>query len=207
VTRTLKARSRQLVQQAEALRESEEQYRLIVETAAEGVALLDAEGRIVFASKRLAELLGRSPDALPGTALVELMDEHSRAAADPRWFRRRHERREFAFVRPTGGLVHTQVSANPILDRSGGYSGALTMVMDLTEQKRAEEALHEVEAKLGASPHRDETQQAVSIARDLDRSLTALTVYSESLLNRLDPGDPLYRQVSQLRTSAEESPR
>jgi PAS domain S-box-containing protein len=203
VTRTLQARNRQLAQQAEALRASEEQYRLIVETAAEGIALLDADGKIVFANQKLAELLGRQPDSLPGTVLVELMDEHSRAAADPRWFRRRHGHREFAFVRPTGSLVHTSVSANPILDRDGAYTGALTMVMDVTEQKRAEEALHEVEAKLGASPHRHETQQAAAIARDFDRTLTAITGYSEHLLNRLDPQDTLFREVKQLRASAD----
>ena len=200
--RTLEARNRQLVRQADALRESEEQYRLIVETAAEGVALLDAEGRIVFANQKLAELLGRSNGMLPGSALVELMDEHSRAAADPRWFRMRNEQREFAFVLPSGGLVHTVISVNPILDRDGAYSGSLTMVTDVTEQRRAEEALAEMEFELGQSPGRQHTQQAASIARDFDRSLTAISGYSEYLLNRLDSSDPLFREVTQLRTSA-----
>jgi PAS domain S-box-containing protein len=203
VMRTLEARNRQLVRQADALRESEEQYRLIVETAAEGVALLDAEGSIVFANQKLAELLGRPAEQLPGASLVELMDEHSRASADPRWFRRRHEQREFAFVLPTGGLVHTAISANPILDRDGTYSGSLTMVTDVTERKRAEEALHEIESRLGESPVRRETQQAASIARDFDHTLTAIAGYSEYLLNRLDESDPLFREVTQLRASAE----
>ncbi len=202
VMRTLEARNRQLVRQAEALRESEEQYRLIVETASEGVALLDAEGKVVFANQKLAELLGRDLDSLSGSSIVDLMDEHSRAAADPRWFRRRHEHREFAFVLPSGGLVHTVVSANPILDRDGSYSGALTMVTDVTERKRAEEALHEMEARLGQSAVRRETQQAASIARDFDHTLTAIAGYSDYLLNRLDRNDPLFREVTQLRASA-----
>ena len=203
VMRTLQARNRQLVRQAEALRESEEQYRLIVETASEGVALLDAEGNVVFANQKLAELLGRTVDTLPGRSLIELMDEHSAASADPRWFRRRHEQREFAFVLPSGALVHTVVSANPILDRDGSYSGALTMVTDMTERRRAEEALHEMDARLGESPARRETQQAASIARDFDHTLTAIAGYSDYLLNRLDPDDPLFREVTQLRASAE----
>jgi PAS domain S-box-containing protein len=203
VMRTLEARNRQLVQQAVALRESEEQYRLIVETAAEGVALLDAEGRVVFANQKLAELLGRSVEALPGASLVDLMDEHSRAAADPRWFRHRNEQREFAFLRPSGGLVHTAVSANPILDNTGVYTGALTMLTDVTEQKRAEEALQDMESRLGRSPAYRETQQAAAIARDFDRTLTAIAGYSEYLLNRLEPSDPLFREVTQLRSSAE----
>jgi PAS domain S-box-containing protein len=203
VMRTLEARNRQLVRQAEALRESEEQYRLIVETAAEGVALLDAEGYVVFANQKLADLLGRPVEELPGLSLVELMDEHSRAAADPRWFRRRHEQREFAFVLSSGGLVHTAVSANPIFDRDGAYSGSLAMITDVTERRRAEAALHEMEARLGQSPVRHHTEQAASIARDFDQTLTSVAGYSEYLLNRLDPGDPLFREVTQLRKSAE----
>lgn len=202
VMRTLETRNKQLVRQAEALRESEEQYRLIVETAAEGVALLDATGQIVFANQKLAELLGRPVDALPGASLVDLMDEHSRAAADPRWFRRHHEQREFAFVLPTGGLVHTAVSANPILDQEGGYSGSLTMITDVSDRLRAEEALHEMEARLGESPARPHTLQAAAIAREFDDALTSIEGYSEYLLNRLEPGDPLFREVTQLRKSA-----
>ena len=203
VTRTLEARNRQLVLQAEALRESEEQYRLIVETASEGVALLDAGGNVVFANQKLAELLGREAAALPGESLVGLMEEHSRAEADPRWFRRRHAEREFAFVLPTGALVHTSISANPVFDREGGYSGALTMVTDITDRKRAEEALHEMEERLGESPVRRATRQAASIARGFDQSLVEVTGYSDYLLNRLEPSDPLFREVTQLRRSAQ----
>jgi PAS domain S-box-containing protein len=205
VMRTLEARHRQLVRQAAALWESEEQYRLIVETASEGVALLDAESRIVFANQKLAELLERPPDVLPGMSLVDLMDEHSRAAADQRWFRRRQQHREFAFLLPSGGLVHTAISANPILDHEGGYSGALTMVTDVTEQKRVEGTLQEIEERLGSSPVRQETQRAASIARDFDRTLTSIAGYSDYLLNRLGPDDPLFREVTQLRASAEGS--
>ncbi len=203
VTRTLEQRNKQLIRQAEALRQSEEQYRLIVETAAEGVALLDADGRIVFANQKLAETLGRPVQELCGAELVKLMDEHSRAAADPRWFRRRQQQREFAFVLSTGSQVHTAISANPILDRDGRYAGALAMVTDVTDRKRAEEALHEMEARLGDSSARHETEQAASIARRFDEALTAVTGYSDYLLNRLDPGDPLFRDVSQLRASAD----
>jgi PAS domain S-box-containing protein len=203
VMRTLETRNRQLARQADALRESEEQYRLIVETAAEGVALLDAEGKIVFANQKLADLLGRTAEALPGASLVGLMEEHSRAAADPRWFRRRHEQREFAFVLPTGELVSTTISANPIVDRDGAYSGSLTMITDITGRRHAEEALHEMETRLSRSPIRRDTEQAASIARDFDDTLTAVNGYTEYLLNRLDRTDPLFREVTQLRTSAE----
>ena len=46
-------------------------------------------------------------------------------------------------------------------------------------------------------------KQAASIARDFDQSLTAIAGYSDYLLNRLDPSDPLFREVTQLRQSAQ----
>ena len=202
VTRTLRARNKQLAEQAEALRVSEEQYRLIVETAAEGVALVDVDGAIVFANRKLADLLGRAEDSLAGIELAQLMDEHSRTAADPRWFRHRHEQREFAFVRPDGSIVECAVSANPIFDRDARYSGALAMIMDVSEQKLAKEALHEMEERHGAAPAAAEVRPAATIARDFDRALTAITGYGDYLTNRLDPADPLYQEAAQLRASA-----
>jgi PAS domain S-box-containing protein len=203
VTRTLRARNRQLVEQAEALRLSEEQYRLIVETAAEGVALVDGEGSIVFANRKLAELLGRREETLAGVQLTTMMDEHSRAAADPRWFRHRHREREFLFLRPDGSLVATAVSANPVLDRDGRYTGALVMVMDVSEQTRIRQALEEMEERLGAAPAAQELRSAGVMARDFDRALIAITGYGDYLLNRLDPSDPLWREASQLRATAQ----
>jgi PAS domain S-box-containing protein len=202
VTRTLERRNRQLAEQAEALRLSEEKYRLIVETAAEGVALLDADGGIVFANGKLAELLGRSVDDLGGNDFMALMDEHSRATVDPRWFRRRREQREFAFLRPDGTLAHAAISANPIFERDGRYAGALAMVNDITERKHAEETLHAIEARLGQAADKHAAQQAAAIARDFDHALTAITGYSDYLMNRLDVQDPLYREALQLRNSA-----
>jgi PAS domain S-box-containing protein len=206
ITRTLEARNRQLAEQAEALRVSEEQYRLIVETAAEGVCLINAEGRIVFANQKLAELVGRSPETIGGVALVDLMDDASRATVDPRWFRSRHaanEQREVTLRRGPGLPVYTSMSANPIFDREGSYSGALVMAMDITERKRAEEALHEMEERLHRSPAARASRQAADIAHNFNNSVTAITGYSEYLLSHLDEHDPLHREAQQIKQAAE----
>jgi len=205
VTRTLEKRNRQLAEQAEALRVSEEQYRLIVETAAEGVALLDAEGRIVFANQKMGEMVGRTTDTIAGSVLVELMDEASRATLDPRWFRSRHaasEQREVTLRRGLGLDVYTQMSANPIFDRNGMYTGALVMAMDITDRKRAEEALHEMEERLRHAPAAKSSRQAADIAHDFNQAVNAITGYSEYLLSNLDESDPLYREASQIKGAA-----
>jgi PAS domain S-box-containing protein len=205
VTRRLAEDNRLLVAQAEALRKSEEQYRLIVETAAEGVCLLDAEGRIVFTNQKLAEMLGRPTDELVGEPLVGFMDELSRAAADPRWFRTRDDRaqREFTLRRRGGGPVYTSMSANPIFDQDGRYTGALAMATDISDRKRAEEALEELEDRLRHSPEAAAASQAASIAADFNNAVTAITGYSDYLLGNLEEGDPLRREAEEIRRAAD----
>jgi PAS domain S-box-containing protein len=205
--RTLEEDNRLLVKQADALRESEEQYRLIVETAAEGVSLLDAEGHIVFANRNLAEMLARPVEELTGRPLVAFMDEHSRAAADQSWFRsdRSRELREFTLLRPDGDEIYTTMSANPVFDHDGAYTGALAMVTDVTDRKRSEQALQTMEQQLRDSPGAAASRQAASIAHDFSNAVTAISGYSEFLLNRLDSSDPLHREAVEIRKAAEEA--
>jgi PAS domain S-box-containing protein len=205
--RTLQEDNRLLVKQADALRESEEQYRLIVETAAEGVSLLDAEGQIVFANRNLAEMLARPVEELTGRPLVSFMDEHSRAVADHGWFRshRSRELREFTLLRSDGDAIYTTMSANPVFDHDGAYTGALAMVTDVSDRKRSEQALQTMEQQLRDSPGAAASKQAASIAHDFSNAVTAISGYSEFLLNRLDSSDPLHREAVEIRKAAEEA--
>jgi PAS domain-containing protein len=56
------------------LQASEQRYRLIVETAEEGIWLLDADGRTTFANEKLAQILGRTREELLGQHPSAFMD-------------------------------------------------------------------------------------------------------------------------------------
>ena len=58
----------------EALRESEERYRAVAETAFTGITLLDTENRLTFVNPAFAELLGYQVEALLGVSLADLME-------------------------------------------------------------------------------------------------------------------------------------
>src|ERR1700716_3419197 len=53
----------------EALRESEERYRQIVETTSDGILKVDVAARIVFVNGRFAEMLGYVPHEMVGTSV------------------------------------------------------------------------------------------------------------------------------------------
>lgn len=131
---------RQLSQSEQRLRESEERYRLIVETSAEGIWLIDSYYTTIFANQRMAEMLGcANAEQMVGHSLFDFMDERHKAHAASGMERRRQgisEQHEFAFLRRNGEEFWAHLSTSPIF-QDGEFIGALAMVTDVTESRRA----------------------------------------------------------------------
>src|SRR5207245_1417877 len=73
----------------EALRQSEEQYRRIVETANEGIIIVDADDNIAFANQQMAEMLGYTVDEILGRPMDAFLDEEGRQIFEAAMERRR----------------------------------------------------------------------------------------------------------------------
>ncbi|TMB35817.1 MAG: PAS domain S-box protein [Deltaproteobacteria bacterium] len=126
-----------------ALRASEERYRQIVETAVEGIWLVDTDGRTTFANRALAEMLEYAPSDLRGQPIFDLMNEESAAAARRFLGRRRRysELREFGFRAKSGREVWALLSMSPIEDHRGRYLGAVVMVSDVSDRRKLQAQL------------------------------------------------------------------
>jgi PAS domain S-box-containing protein len=130
----------------ETLRESEERYRAVVEQSAEGLYLLDARTkRVIETNPSLQGMLGYSGEELKGMVLYDLI-ELPREEVDET-LRRTLERAhrpvgERKYRRKDGGLVDVEIDASVI--RYGGAEVVCALVRDVTERKRAEEALRGV---------------------------------------------------------------
>jgi PAS domain S-box-containing protein len=150
------------------LRESEERYRQIVETAQEGICLLDAEANIMFTNARMAVLLDCPLDQLPGRPLGDFLepDEQSKfEARRPRRAQGVSEQVEMRFRRRDGSPLWGLVSASPIYDAAGKYCGSLGLVSDITERRRAERSaqfLADASAALAALVDYHSTLQKVA---------------------------------------------
>ncbi|MCX6028331.1 MAG: PAS domain S-box protein [Chloroflexi bacterium] len=126
-----------------ALRKSEEQYRLIVETAQEGIWQIDADSQTTFVNRRMADMLGYTVDEMTGAFLFDFMDEEGWQIAAAHVERRRQgiaEQHDFKFRRKDGADLWAMLSTNPLLGDDGRYLGALAMVANITERKQAEAA-------------------------------------------------------------------
>ncbi|MGD0153123.1 MAG: PAS domain S-box protein [Thermacetogeniaceae bacterium] len=138
-------------QNEQALRESQERYHLIVETANEGVWQYDEERRITFVNQKMAEMLGYSIEEMMGQSLLSFVHEEWRKALEANIIlRSRRERRgqiEYRYLRKDGTDLWAIVNAFPIFRDDGSYAGAIGLHIDITERKQAEKELRESEER------------------------------------------------------------
>jgi PAS domain S-box-containing protein len=135
----------------EELKESEENYRRIVDTASEGIWVAEPEGKTVFVNQRMADMLGYSAEEIQGRIGVEFLDEDQKAAVPKtraELDRGASIERELKFRRKDGTILWTIVSASPLLDGQGRHIGNLSMHTDITERKKSEEELRQSNEEL-----------------------------------------------------------
>ncbi len=127
----------------EALRASERQYRMLMERASDGIVLTDASGRIVGANRQACELSGWDEGSLLSRDVAELLAVNDGASVAPlfRGLREGGPVRVEARLRHQGGeLLDVEMSASRMPD-----GRVQAILRDITERKRAEEALRRSE--------------------------------------------------------------
>jgi len=124
----------------QALRDAAAHWQTTFEGIGDAVCLLDTENRIERCNGATSTLLGKSAEELRGESCCKAV--HGRSApidGCPVLRARESGRRETAEM--TLGDRYLQVTADPLLDREGRFAGAIHIVADITERKRAEMAL------------------------------------------------------------------
>ena len=132
----------------EKLRESEEKYRNIVETANEGILIIDDKATITYANKKITDLLGYTLEEGIGRPIWDFLDEVSGAIVkmnlEKRW-QGISESFELKLMRKDGSSLWALINAKSLFDKDGKFIGAMSMLTDITKRKEAEEALAGIE--------------------------------------------------------------
>ncbi len=138
--------SAERVSAEQALHEGEMRFRRIVETAQEGIWMLDEAGRTTYMNRRMAEMVGAKADELLGTAAEDLIDVDHRAAfveqlARLAELRPSPDRLEYGLRRRDGSAFWGSIALSAAREATGRCSGFLAMVTDVTEQRKLQEQL------------------------------------------------------------------
>ncbi len=132
-----------------AFRESMQMYRTLVDNSNEVIFSVDTQGQITHISPVIERLSGYKPDEVIGTnfsryvvpedlrGLVSSMELTLSGQREPHEFR----------VLSKDGTIHTVISSSNVLLRNGQPVGLTGVLSDITERKRADEALRASENK------------------------------------------------------------
>ncbi len=133
-------------QAEEALRESEEKYRTIIENMQEGYHEVDLKGNFTFLNESTCRMLGYERE--------ELLGMNNRQYADKENARKIYQvynlvyrtgepvkNFEWQVIRKDGDLRDIEISISRISDAEGHQTGFRSIVRDITERKKMEETL------------------------------------------------------------------
>jgi PAS domain S-box-containing protein len=127
-----------------ALHDSERRFRAMLETANEGVWLVDRDARTQYANDRMAALLGAAPERVAAAGVLDFVFPEDMVAARERLAANlagRAEVYDFRFRCMDGEEVLVLAGTSPVHDDGGRVVGALGLFTDVTDRRRAEAAL------------------------------------------------------------------
>lgn len=143
---------KQVAVRTEALQESEERFRSIIETSRDWIWAIDTEGRDTFSSPAITEILGYAPEEMLGHPHVELLHPEDREFVENQFERWLEERKGWKNLvlrwrDRNGGFRYLESNAVAVFDGEGNITGLRGVDRDVTERKNAENALQASEKR------------------------------------------------------------
>jgi diguanylate cyclase (GGDEF)-like protein/PAS domain S-box-containing protein len=139
-------------QAEEALLQSEEKYRTILENIGDGYYEVDLVGNLIFFNDSLCRIVGYPRDELMGMNNREYMSPET-AKRTYQLFNEVYKRGEptkifdWEFIKIDGSTINVEISISLMRDSKGEPVGFRGILRDITVRKQAEEALRESEEK------------------------------------------------------------
>ena len=192
-----------------ALRESEERFRMLVDSAPEGI-FVQADGRFLFVNPALARMLGaEKPEELVGADLMDRMAPEFHEAIRARI---RHQREtgklappmEQDYLRLDGVRLPVETTAVPV--RYAGRDAYLVFVRDVAERRRIEQEKQNLQTQLAQAQKMDSIGRlAGGVAHDFNNMLSVILGHAEMILETVATDQPLYGDLQEIRKAAERS--
>jgi PAS domain S-box-containing protein len=182
----------------DALRESEEKYKTLVESSHDMIFIVDLEGTFLFTNEATRTTLGYSEEEIRATDGFALVHPDDSEAVRARFSRlaegKRADNLEYRYRTKNGSYINVSNNASPIFDSKGNVIATFGIARDITQFKQAEEALKRAHDNLGT--------RVAERTQDLLRTNEQL---KKEVAERKRVGDALYESEEKYSTLVENS--
>ncbi len=197
----------------EALRQSEEKYRLLTESISETIWTMDLNYNFTYVSPTSRHILGWTAKEIMALNLEEIIPEFERAKVQAALDRavadrerpgnfRRLQTLGLALRHKNGTQVWTEVTATIMLDEKGCPETILGVARDVSQRKKAEAERLELLEKLSRSRKMEALGLlAGGVAHDLNNVLSGIVSYPDLILMDLPADSPLAASVMTIKES------
>ncbi|PKN12224.1 MAG: hybrid sensor histidine kinase/response regulator [Deltaproteobacteria bacterium HGW-Deltaproteobacteria-4] len=208
--RLIEEQAKELEQRVEErtaeLRQSEERHRSILQTAMDGIWLIDAQGRFVEVNETYCRMSGYSMQELLSMSVsdVESFETASETSARIKKVMEQGEDRFESRHRRKDGTVYDVEVSVQYRPADGGQF--VSFVQNITERKRAEEEEIKLQAQLQQAQKMESVGRlAGGVAHDFNNMLTVILGHAQLGLMRLDPNHPVGADLKEIISTAQRS--
>ena len=207
----LKDRLEESKRAEEALRESEEKYRTILESIEEGYFEVNIAGNFTFFNDSLCKIFGYPKDELIGMNNRQYMDQEN-AKKMYQTFNKVYTTGDptkgirYEIIRKDGTNRHIESSGSVIKDVGDTPIGLRGILRDITERVKSEEEKQKLQAQLQRAQKMETVGTlAGGVAHDLNNILSGLVSYPELLLLEIPEDSPLRKPILTIQKSGEKA--
>ena len=185
----------------DALRSSEEKYRLVVENANDAIVIAQ-DGRILYANSRFFDFIGEPAEKLVGNTFIGLIHPDDRE-----WVVGYHTMRmrgepapmiyEFRLVNNEGETLWVENSL--VLTTWQGRPATLSFLRNISQQKQLETQLIQSQKMEAVG------RLAGGIAHDFNNLLTVITGYVDLILGKQGKEDPFRKEMMEIKSAADKT--
>jgi len=194
----------------EALRRSEEKYRMLVENVDLGVVMMDADHNILFVNSVQCRMFGKkSEDMIGKKCYWEFKKRKSPCGycpGDLAMKTGKAETVEIEGILADGGYRSVQLMASPLYDHENKPRGFIEIVEDISERKHVERELHDYQeqlrslaSKLTLSEEHERRRIAGGLHDSIIQPLVFIKMKLETLLNKAEDGEKLSASMIRMR--------